>query len=200
MTPKAAAQPLAAGEKDQRVGRRVRQGLIRDLKRGLSEAQSVVVVKTQNVSTRDLNALRLSLKGMQSNLFIVRNSLGALAFRELGWTDLEKDLVGTCGVSPIRGDVAAVAKLLANFSKDHEGFALQGGLLNGAPLTSQEIAVLSRLPAREVLLSQLAGILQSPLRNLAFVLQGPIRSLVLLVNAVGKKREVAVKENVQSNG
>ena len=172
-----------------RIGQKVRQVLVRDLKKNLTDVETVVVFKTQNVSTRDLNALRDSLKNLQSNLFVVKNSLGAVAFQELGWEELKKQMVGTCGVTPIRGDVAAVAKVLATFSKDHEGFVLQGGILKGTPLSSQEIVTLSRLPSREVLLSQLAGIVQSPLRKLAFGLSGPIRSFVLVVSAVSKKKE-----------
>lgn len=172
-----------------RIGRQVRSAMIREMKKDLSGAQTLVVFQTQNVPARDINALRRSLQQMDGNLLMVKNTLAALTFQELGWKDLEKQLAGTCGVAPVRGEVTAAAKLLAGFSKDHEGFVLRGGVLGGSFVTGEEIKALSRLPSREVLLSRLAGMVQSPLRRLAFALQGPIRSAALVLEALKRKKE-----------
>lgn len=173
-------------QKPARLGNQVRANILRQLGGVLAEADAVVVVKVERVPTRDLNQLRRSLQG---GLMMVKNSLGRLAFRQRGWADLEKLLEGTCGVGAIRGDVAAASKQLVQFAKDHEGFALRGGLLAGRVLSAQELRALAGLPSREVLLSHLAGVLQSPLRNLAFLMNGPIRSLALALSAVAKKKE-----------
>ncbi len=61
--------------------------------------------------------------------------------------------------------------------------------MKGQVLPPQDLASLARLPSREVLLSQLAGILQSPLRSVAFLLQGPLRSLVTVLSGVREKKE-----------
>ena len=173
-------------EKKTGLGRQVRDSWMRELKGSLSDAEGVVVAKLDHVPTRDLNKLRHSLEG---SLYVVKNSLCRIAFREKGWTDLEKTLDGTCAISPVRGDVAALAKLLVQFQKDHDGFVLQGGFLTGQTLGAKELKSLAALPSRPVLLSQLAGVLQSPLRNLAFLMNAPIRQLALALAAVAKKKE-----------
>ena len=173
-------------EKNVRLGRQVRTGWVRELSAALSEVESVVIAKIERVPTRNLNQLRRSIDG---SFHVVRNSLCRLAFRQRGWTDLEKLLQGTCGIGAIRGDAAATCKLMVQFSKDHEGFVLKGGIFAGQLISAQDLQALARLPAREVLLSQLAGIVQSPLRRLAFALQGPIRSLAMTLSAVGQKKE-----------
>ncbi len=174
-----------AAKKPQRLGQKVRAAWVRDLNNSLSKVENVVVVKLEKVPTRDLNRLRQSLNG---SLYMVKNSLCRIAFREKGWADLEKSLEGTCAVSPIEGDVAAAAKLLVQFAKDHEGFVLQGGMLTGQAMDAKELKSLAALPSRQVLLSQLAGILQSPLRSLAFVANAPIRGLAIALSAVAKKK------------
>ena len=177
-----------------RLGKRVRAGWVRDLKGSLSGIEVLLVARLDRIPARDMNHLRDSLKALQGDFLVVKNSLCRLAFRELGWAPLEKKLEGTCGVSPIRGELGAACKLLTTFSKDHEGFLLQGGILKGQLLESKDVLVLGKLPSREVLLAQLAGVVQSSLRNLAFLLQGPIRSLALTLGALRQKREKEVKE------
>jgi len=173
-------------EKKVGLGRKVRTSWLRDLNHTLSEVDGVVVAKLDQVPTRDLNHLRHSLDG---SFTVVKNSLCRLAFREKGWADLEKVLEGTCAISPIRGDVAALAKLLVQFQKEHQGFVLQGGILTGQMLGAEELKTLAALPSRQALLSQLAGVVQSPLRSLAFVLNAPIRGLAIALAAVAQKKE-----------
>ena len=164
-------------------------GRVRGLKELLCDAQALVVVRVGGVPTRELNQLRNSLIAQQANLTIVKNSLSRIALRDLGWVELEKHLEGgTCGLAPIRGELSAVAKLLAAFSKGHDRFTLQAGLLQGQFLSSQDLVNLSKLPSREVLLAQLAGMAISPLRQLAFLCQGPLRSLVILLNGLIQKK------------
>ena len=174
-----------AAKKPQRLGQKVRAAWVRDLNNSLSKVENVVVVKLEKVPTRDLNRLRQSLNG---SLYMVKNSLCRIAIREKGWADLEKSLEGTCAVSPIEGDVAAAANLLVQFATEHEGIVLQGGLLTGQAMDAKELKSLAALPSRQVLLSQLAGILQSPLRSLAFVANAPIRGLAIALSAVAKKK------------
>ena len=174
------------GEGSARLGRQVRMGWVRELGHALSEVESVVIAKIDRVSARDLNQLRNSLGG---SFYVVKNSLGRLAFRQRGWNELEKLLQGTCGIGTVRGDAVAACKLLVQFAKEHEGFVLQGGVLTGQALGAQDLMALARLPTREVLLSQLAGVFQSPLRRLAFALQGPIRALAMTFSAIGQKKE-----------
>ena len=176
----------AVQEKKVGLGRQVQTSWIRDLNHTLSEVEGVVVAKLDQVPTRDLNQLRHSLGG---SFYVVKNSLCRIAFREKGWADLEKVLEGTCAISPIRGDVVALAKLLVQFQKDHQGFVLQGGVLTGQTLGAKELKTLAALPSRQVLLSQLAGVVQSPLRSLAFLLSAPIRGLAIALAAVAQKKE-----------
>ena len=176
----------AVEEKQPRLGQQVRTAWVRDLNSHLSNVETIIVAKVDRVPTRDLNKLRQSLNG---SFYIVKNSLCRIAFREKGWTDLEKVLEGTCAIGPVEGDVAAAAKLLVQFQKDHEGFVLQGGVLAGKTLGAKEMKSLAALPSRQVLLSQLAGVMQSPLRSLAFVLNGPIRQLAMTLAALAQKKE-----------
>lgn len=172
-----------------RLGRQVRTRWVQDLGKDLSAVDSLVVAQVEKVPTRELNQLRQQLAAQEGSFNVVKNALCRLVFRERGWTDLEGMLQGTCGITPIRGDAVAAAKLLVQFAKDHDGFVLKGGVMGGALLSAQDLSALAKLPTRPVLLSQLAGILQMPLRNLAMLLNGPIRQFALTLAALAQKKE-----------
>ena len=180
------AQTLTVGT---RLGQQVRSGLVRDLKKQLTGVDTVVMARLDRVPTRKLNELRQSLETQNATFLVVKNSLCRLVFRDLGFTGLETAVEGTCGVSSIRGDVASVSKLLTQFAKEHEGFFLRGGILKGQLLQKRDLEELAKIPSREVLLSQLAGVIQSPIRNMAFLLTGPIRSFVLVLKGMAQKKE-----------
>ena len=182
----AGTQTLTVGT---RLGQQVRSGLVRDLKKELSDVDTVVMAKLDRVPTRKLNELRQSLETKNASFLVVKNSLCRLVFQDLGFAGLETAVEGTCGVSPIRGDVAAVSKLLTQFAKEHEGFLLRGGVFKGQTLQAKDLEALAKLPSRDVLLSQLAGVIQSPIRNIAFLLMGPIRSFVFVLKGMAQKKE-----------
>ncbi len=171
-----------------RLGRKVRSGLVRDLKGSLQGVDTLVVARIARTPSGELNQLRLALKGIQANLVLTKNSLSRLAFRDLGLSALEEHLQGTCGISPVRGDVVAAARLLTNFAKDHGGFVLAGGLFKGKRLTAQDLTTLARLPSREILLSQAFAGMKSPIAGLVGVLTGVERKLIGILHAISEKK------------
>lgn len=171
-----------------RLGQELRGSWIREIEGSLEGAESVIVAKVERVETRALNKLRDQLGPLQGSFHVVKNSLCRIAFRSRGWEELEGLFEGTCGISPVRGDMAAVCKLLVQFSKDHEGFVLRGGRMGKEFLQAKDLSALAKLPSRQVLLGQLAAVAQAPMRNLAVVLQAPIRSLALALKAVAQKK------------
>jgi len=69
-----------------------------------------------------------------------------------------------------------------------ERFKIRGGVLEGKPLTAQDISALATLPPREVILAQLLGLLQAPATRLARLLNEPGSALARLLDAAGKKQ------------
>ena len=66
--------------------------------------------------------------------------------------------------------MSGVAKALREFSRRNALLVVKGGLLDGAVLTPNQLA-LADLPSREVLLARLAGAIAAPMTQLAGLLQ-----------------------------
>jgi hypothetical protein len=78
----------------------------------------------------------------------------------------------------------ALAKILIKFAQDKPLLKIKGGVMPGRPLTAQEVDALSKLPAREVLLAQLLGLLQAPPQALVNLLSGVIRNFLNVLVAI----------------
>ena len=107
---------------------------------------------------------------------VYKNTLVRVAAKELN-LEIEELLVGPTaiaftGIRPdgSSGDPVSIAKVLTNFSKDHEDLIIKGGVLEGALLSTEEITALSKIAPREELLARLAGGMAAPLREFASLL------------------------------
>ena len=82
------------------------------------------------------------------------------------------------------GDVALAAKALAQFKREHDVLDFKGGVMNGEPLTVEQLGALARLPAREVLHGQLVGVVASPITGLVRGLNALIAGLAIQLGQI----------------
>ena len=67
-------------------------------------------------------------------------------------------------------DAVAAAKVVADFAKGNDKLVIKGGAYAGKSLDANGVKALAAIPSKEVLLSQLLGLMQSPVSRLARVL------------------------------
>ena len=67
-------------------------------------------------------------------------------------------------------DAVAAAKVIADFAKTNDKLVIKGGAYGGKALDVNGVKALASVPSREVLLSQIAGLLLSPVQRTAAVL------------------------------
>ena len=77
---------------------------------------------------------------------------------------------GSLGVAYSYGDPFAVAKALWQFAKKHSALKLFGALMGSEFVDEARLVEWAKLPAKEVLISRLVGMLSYPMRSLAVVL------------------------------
>jgi len=64
----------------------------------------------------------------------------------------------------------AAAKVVAEFAKTNDKLVIRGGATSGKALDINGVKQLASIPSKEVLLSQLCGLLMSPVSRTAVVL------------------------------
>ena len=89
-----------------------------------------------------------------------------------GKDSFEDVLLGTTAIAVSNDDQTAAARILGKFAESKpETFNLKAGYVDGVAYDTAGVMALSKIPSKDVLLAQLVGSLQGPLRKLAATLQ-----------------------------
>ena len=155
-----------------------------------SNAEAVILTEYRGLDVTDMAVLRTAMKQAGGEYKVYKNTLVRVAAKELN-LEIEELLVGPTaiaftGIRPdgSSGDPVSIAKVLANFSKDHEDLIIKGGVLEGALLSSEEITALSKIAPREELLARLAGGMAAPLREFASLLNAIPQNFAYALSAL----------------
>ena len=155
----------------------------------LGEAQAVYAVDYRGLSVPQAAELRASLREHDATFRVVKNTLTLRAADKAGMEQL-KELVaeGPTALTFVRGDAALAAKVLDSFSRQANVLQFKGGLMDGRPLEADEIRQLARLPSRDVLVAQFAGIVASPITGLVRGLGSLIGGLAVALGQIQLQR------------
>ncbi|MFL5851586.1 MAG: 50S ribosomal protein L10 [Solirubrobacteraceae bacterium] len=153
----------------------------------ISNADAIFAVDYRGTSVPQAAALRAKLRDADTTFRIVKNSLTERAADKAGADTLKELLEGPTAFAFVRGDAAAAAKALNDFTREQATFQFKGGVLDGEPLSVDEIKAIARLPTREVLNAQLVGVVASPLTGLARGLNGLIQGLALQLGQIAEQ-------------
>jgi large subunit ribosomal protein L10 len=152
-------------------------------------ADAVYAVDYRGLTVTQAAELRSRLRETGTSFRIVKNTLTLRAADKAGAESL-KPLVedGPTALAFVSGDAALAAKALDTFSRQAQVLAMKGGLLDGDTLTVEELVRLARLPGREQLNAQLAGIVASPITGLVRGLGSLLSGLAIALGQVHEKR------------
>jgi large subunit ribosomal protein L10 len=162
-----------------------KEQVVAELVEQLRSTESLIVADYRGLTNADLVELRAKVRGSGGRLQVVKNTLTRRAAEEAGTESLLALLEGPTAIAFVEteGDPIAVAKALADSAKDTKVLTLRGGILSGRALTGDDVEELAKLPAPEIVKSQLVGVIVAPLTQVAALLAAPLRDLVGLLDA-----------------
>ena len=166
-----------------------KQNTVAELRDRLGRAKSAVLAEFVSLSVQEMTTLRRRVIESGGEVKVVKNTLLGLAVREAGVDGLDGALTGPTVVVFAYEDPVGAVKAVSQFGQEHrEQWRVKAGLLEGRALTAGEVEALARVPSREVLLGQLAGLFAMPATRLARVVAEPIAQVGRALAAVEKAR------------
>ena len=162
-----------------------KERVVAELAEQLRSTESLIVADYRGLTNAQLEELRGKLRGSGARLQVVKNTLTRRAAEEAGAGPLLALLEGPTAIAFVEaeGDPVAVAKALSDTARETKVLALRGGTLSGRSISGAEVEELAKLPAPDVIKSQLVGVIVAPLTQLAGLLAAPVRDLVGLIDA-----------------
>ena len=162
-----------------------KERVVAELAERLRTTESLIVADYRGLTNADLVELRAKVRSGGGRFQVVKNTLTRRAAEQAGAESLLALLEGPTAIAFVEadGDPVAVAKALADTARDTKVLTLRGGILSGRTITGADAEELAKLPAPEVVKSQLVGAIVAPLSQLAAVLAAPLQDLVGLLDA-----------------
>lgn len=138
----------------------------------LQNCASGVLVDYKGITVEEDTKLRRELREAKVTYFVEKNSMLRLAFRNVGLEGLENVLEGTTAIAISDDDQTAPARVLGKFAGNNKDkFNLKAGFIGTELYDEKGVEALSKIPSKDVLLSQLVYSLQSPIQKLAATLK-----------------------------
>ncbi len=153
----------------------------------VKNAASVVFVKFDKLSVARVNELRRNFREKGIRYLVVKKTL---LKRVLGETERDGAVPNLSGEVALAygDDLIEPAKGVAFFEKKFEGAVRAlGGIFEKQYITKEEVVALAKIPSREILLGQLAVVLNAPIQNTVGVLHNTMRSFVVALNQIAQK-------------
>jgi large subunit ribosomal protein L10 len=173
------------------MGRAEKIEAIEELRQLLDGAKSIILNDFTGLNVADISELRARCRKNNVTYRVIKNTLAKRGLADLGIEELASLLEGPTAVAVSAEDEAAPAQVLKNFQDDYEHPRFKGGYVAGRLFSEAEVIRLASLPSREILLTQVVGMVQSPMRGLVSVLGASLRDLAGVLKAVAEKKGAA---------
>ena len=168
------------------MNREQKTALVEQLAEQIRAADAIFAVDYRGISVTEAAALRARLRESETRFRIVKNSLTERAADQAGTESLKDLLEGPTALAFVGGDAALAAKALNDAGRALGTLAFKGGLMEGTVLSGDDIRAIARLPARDVLHSQLVGTIAAPLTGLARGLNALIAGIAIQLQQIAE--------------
>ncbi len=165
--------------------------VVEELQERFQKSPFLFVADYTGLNVAQFGDLRNRLVEAGARCQVVKNSFLQKAAAKVGLPDFSELLGGQTAVVTGEKDVCAAAKVVKKFSGETKKFSVKVGVLDNRLLNKTEIDALADMPSKEVLQSQLLGLLQTPATNLVRLLNEPASMLARLLQASAEKQEKA---------
>ena len=173
--------------------------IVSDLSEKLNRSPFLLVTDYQRMKVDQFGELRNRLAPAGAEVRVVKNSFLKRAMADSGMPDVADKLIGQTAIVMGERDVAPVAKILKLFAAEFKTATLKVGVVDKAVLSTSDVETLAELPSREILLSQLLGLLLAPAAHLVRLLNEPASAFARLLKARGEKEEAMASKPETGN-
>jgi large subunit ribosomal protein L10 len=169
------------------MDREQKTAVVEELATELKDATAIFAVDYRGISVPQAAELREGLRDADTRFRIVKNRLTLRAADAAGTDVLKAHLSGPTALALVKGDAALAAKTLNRLGSEWELLGYKGGLMDGEELDPDSFTAIAKLPGRDALNAQLAGVVASPITGLVRGLGSMIQGLALQLGQIAEQ-------------
>ena len=151
--------------------------LVEEIKNKIQSSISLTFVDYRGLTVEEDTKMRRALREAGVEYKVYKNRLLLKALEDLGMTGYEDILQGTTAVAFGMQDEVSGPRIIVETSEQTKKMQVKGGILNGSRVEADMVNQLAKIPSKEVLISKLL-----------YLLQSPVRSVAIALNAIAEKK------------
>ena len=152
-----------------------KQAVVAGLVEMLKSATSGVLVNYEGITVSEDTDLRNELRKAGVDYSVVKNTMVRRALDDAGLSELDEILHGTTSLAVSNDDPIAPMRVIQKFADSLKGaddkFVIKAGFMDGKVLPLEDVKALAQLPAKDVMVAQLLGMMLAPITSLAIVIK-----------------------------
>jgi large subunit ribosomal protein L10 len=165
------------------MNRTEKEEVIGELHAKMAKARAAIVAEPRGLDVETVTALRKKLRDAKIEYRVVKNTLAARAAKGTPVEIVADKFVGPTAIVMSYDDVVAPAKLLVEFMKDRENFAIRGAVVEGKLVDAKGVQALAKMPGINELRASIAAVLNQPATMLARIIGTPAQQLARVLGA-----------------
>lgn len=143
-----------------------KKAVVAEVAAKVASAQTIVLAEYRGIQVGSLTQLRAKARTEGVYMRVLKNTLARRAVEGTQFASLASEMTGPL-IYSISEDAVAAAKVVNDFAKGNDKLVIKAGNYAGKPLDKAAVTALASIPTREVLLSQLLGVMQAPVSAFA---------------------------------
>lgn len=151
------------------LNRNEKEAVVADVMAQVAGASTLALAEYRGLTVENLNVLRKTAREKGVYLHVLKNTLARRAVAGTPFEVASASMVGPL-IYGFSQDAVAAAKVLSDFAKTNDKLVVKAGAYAGKMLDAKGVQSLAAIPSKEVLLSQLLGLMQTPVARIARVL------------------------------
>ncbi len=165
------------------MNRTEKEEVISQLHALMVKAKAAILAEPRGLDVATVTELRKKFRDAKVDYKIVKNTLAQRAAKGTPVEKLADKFVGPTALIMSYGDVVAPAKILVDFAKDREKFAIRTAVIEGQVIDAKGVQALAKMPGIQELRATIANVIAQPAIRIARMLATPGQQLAQVLNA-----------------
>ncbi|MEJ2529239.1 MAG: 50S ribosomal protein L10 [Gammaproteobacteria bacterium] len=168
-----------------------KQAVVAEIAEVAGSAYSAIASEYRGLTVGEMTELRAKARESGVYIRVVKNTLARRAFEGTDFACMADGLVGQLVLAFSQEDPGSAARVIKDFSKEHDKLVVKLVSIGGKLLAASDIDTLAKMPTYDQAISMLMAVMKAPVEKLARTMNAVPTKLVRTVAAVRDAKEAA---------
>ena len=168
-----------------------KKAVVAEVADAANKALAAVAAEYRGLTVKEMTELRVKAREDGVFLKVAKNTLVHRAVEGTEYECMQESLTGPLLFAFSMDDPGAAARLVKDYSKDHEKLIAKLVAVGGELYDASELERLSRLPTYDQAIAMLMGVMKAPIEKFVRTLAEPHTKMVRTVAAVRDAKQAA---------